>query len=61
MLDHARDHAGFLEEPQVAGDRRLGDAETPARLADGCCPAADPLDDLASDRVGERGERIVSH
>ena len=60
-VDHAGDHAGVLEQPQVARDGRLGDAEVPARLADGGRPAAEPLHDLAAERMGERLERIVSH
>src|SRR5262249_26090263 len=60
-FNHARYHAGLLEQPQMAGDRRFGDAETLARLADRGGPVAEPLHDLAADRVGERGERIVSH
>jgi hypothetical protein len=60
-FDHACDNAGLLEQPQMARDRRLGDAKTPTRLPDGGGAAAEPVHDLASDRVGERGEGIVSY
>src|SRR5690242_12591839 len=60
-LDHARDDTGLFEQPEMARDRRLGDAEAAARLADRRRAGAQSLHDFASDRVCERGERIVSH
>jgi hypothetical protein len=37
----------------------IRDAEAPGRLAHGGGPTAQPLDDLAADRMGQRAERIV--
>ena len=45
----------------MPGDRRLGDAEIARHLADGRGAAAEPLDDLAPERMRECLERIVSH
>src|SRR5207248_11004754 len=47
-FNHPRHHAGLLEQPQMAGDRRLGDSKIPTRLANGDRPATEPLHDLAS-------------
>src|SRR5262245_9052943 len=60
-VDHPCDDACVLEQPQMSGDRRLGHAEAPARLADGGGPGAEPRHDLAAERMGERRECIVSH
>jgi predicted dithiol-disulfide oxidoreductase (DUF899 family) len=45
----------------MAGDRRLGDVEVAADLGDGRRTAAESLDDVAAERVGEGFERIVSY
>ena len=48
--------------PQVAGDGRLGDAEAarspPPTVA---LAAAEPLDDVAAERMGQGLEWIISH
>jgi hypothetical protein len=59
-VDHPRHHARLLEQLQVAGDGRLRRAEVAAGLADRRGAAAEPLDDLAANRVRKGGERIVT-
>src|SRR3954463_4015637 len=59
--DHARDDAGLLEHLQMPRDRRLGNGQAATRLTHGGGTLAEPLDDLPAGRVGQGGERIVSH
>src|SRR5262249_47408366 len=60
-VDQPRDHAGLLEQLQVPRDRRLRHPEVAACLADRGGAAAEPLDDVAADRMREGTERIISH
>jgi Bacterial protein of unknown function (DUF899) len=60
-MEEARITTPASEHLQVAGDGRLRHAEVAAGLADRCDAAAEPLDDLAANRVRKGGERIVSH
>src|SRR6185312_3953887 len=53
--------AGLLEQFQMARDRRLGDTEIPARLAHSGGAGAEPFDDLATHRMCQCSENIVSH
>src|SRR5579884_921913 len=60
-VDHPADHTRLLEHLQVPRDRRLRDAEVAGDLPHGRRPAAQPLHDVATERVRQRPERIVSH
>jgi osmotically inducible protein OsmC len=59
-VDHSYDDAGLLEQLEVPRDRRLRDAEIPGSAADRGGSVAEPLDDLAADRVRESLENTVS-
>src|SRR2546421_10378111 len=60
-VDHAAHDPCLLQQLQVPRDGRLGDAQVPGDLTNRGRAAAEPLDDVAADRMREGGERIGCH
>src|SRR5207244_11213333 len=60
-VDHAAHDTCLRQRLQVPRDRRFRNAEVPGNLSDSRRSAAEPFDDVATERMRESLESIVSH